>query len=109
MLLSAPGPGEGGCVTCQDDTPWSRQVHSGHRNHSSPTAGGKEGSTTWRHVHEDRKPDSSGALGVKGKEARAAVVLRQDRPPGEAGTELAPGFSQLGGLTASAAAGLGQG
>lgn len=67
----------------------------------SPKAGGGEGSTTWCLVHEDQKPGSSGALGVKWEEARAVVVLGQNRPPRGAGTELAPGFSQLSGLTTS--------
>lgn len=89
--MTHPGPGR----STQDIE--TRRAPQGR----SPKAGGGEGSTTWCLVHEDRKPGSSGALGVKWEEARAVVVLGQDRPPRGAGTELAPGFSQLSGLTTS--------
>ena len=72
----------------------------------SPTAGSREGSAMWHHVHEDQKPDSTGGPRGQVERGQGSSHPGSGQATRVARTEV---FSQLSGLTTSATAGLGQG
>lgn len=106
-----PGPRRGVCFLPGQHTlvpagPLRTQKCAQAPQGRSPTAGSREGSAMWHHVHGDQKPDSAGGPRGQVERGQGSSHPGSGQATRAARTEV---FSQLSGLTTSAAAGLGQG